>query len=107
MTGENNDSLIDKFPISGQAVCGVLMRTLRSEDVCVIADIETLCSRDCTELGDLWRRVVASRAERVTVREMLTALESADQVISLDARYELQPERRLLIDDGMLIENKL
>lgn len=95
------------FPISGQDVCKFLEIALHDGELCVIKDVETLCSTDCTGLGDLWRRVCASHEETLAKEDLLAVLIHADQVISLDMYVKSDFRRTLYIDDGELVENEI
>ncbi|MEF9388524.1 hypothetical protein V4890_23320 [Ralstonia solanacearum species complex bacterium KE056] len=95
------------FPISGRDVCELLEIALHDGELCVIKDIETLCSKDCTGLGDVWRRVRASHEETLEKEELLAVLIHADQVISLNLYVKNDCRRILYIDDGELVENEI
>jgi hypothetical protein len=92
------------FPITGRAVCGLLSTVFNSDELCLVKDIETLCSSDCEELGRLWKRVAASGGETLKITDLMAALVSADQVISLSLAKVDARGRLLLIEDGILID---
>lgn len=100
------DSL-KQFPITGKDVCNILLSVSNDMETCLVKDIETLCSSDCQELGNLWRRVNLTRAETMKISDLLSVLIYADQIVSLDIQSKINPHRVLLIDDGELVENTL
>ncbi|MCF1445122.1 hypothetical protein ACI2VK_26175 [Ralstonia nicotianae] len=108
MNTEDKRSLpLHAFPISGRDVCEFLKDVLHDGELCVVKDVETLCSEDCRGLGDLWHRVRASHKEILTKEDLLAILVHADQVITLDVCVESDHRRNLYIDDGELIENAI
>lgn len=96
-----------EFPISGQLVYDYLSVALSLAEYCVVRDIETLCSTNCEELGELWGRVSSSRGEVIRVASLLVALKNANQVICLDLCVQENPDRKFFIEDGVLIEDTL
>ncbi|MHA6911493.1 hypothetical protein ACQUJS_24320 [Ralstonia pseudosolanacearum] len=108
MINKDKNSLpLFSFPISGRDVCDFLKNVLRDGELCLVKDVETLCSEDCESLGDLWHRVRASHKEILTKEDLLAILMRADQVITLDVCIESDHRRNLYIDDGELIENAI
>ncbi|WP_137940514.1 hypothetical protein [Chitinivorax sp. B] len=97
---------LDIFPITGRAVCDVLVAELGNESTCLLKDIETLCSSNCEALGDLWQKVVSSRAEVIKVADLVSALKFADQIVCLDLCSVVEPQKSLFIEDGELVEYK-
>ena len=107
MKVEKDGNPLRQFPIRGDAVSRYLTSVLPSDEVCVVSAIETLCSNNCTELGALWKRVVATRSERLAAQELAGILTNADQVVTLDLRTADDPARSLLIEDGEVVESRL
>jgi hypothetical protein len=95
------------YPINGAAICALLARSISLDEICEISDIETLCSSDCTGLGVLHQSVVTGGSVRVTVAELVKALQNADQVVGLVIWPIMNPRMRLVIEDGELVENNL
>ncbi len=107
MTNTTFGADLTAFPISGQAVCEALLHALNPPDVCEIRDIETLSTDGSLELGALWQIVSTGQAARRTVKELITAIMHADQVIAIDLRFVGDRHRELVIEDGELIANSL
>lgn len=91
--------------ITGAMVCQAITTAAGLDEFLWVKDIETLCSRNCLGLGELWALVQASGARAMTVRKLVEELINADQVINLDIELVARPECRLCVDDGDLVEN--
>ncbi len=91
------------FPISGNAVRSLLIRSAGPDDQWILRDIETLTDESSTSLGELWRR---SKAGPITLstRELAVALEKASQVIALDIHIKGNPSFKVSIEDGITVE---
>jgi len=102
-----SNNLLSEFPITGQAVCNALSAALEDSEYCVIIDVETLCSSNCKELGNLWHKVSSTDEETLRVTDLLVILKNAHQVIRLDLHSQKVPQKGLFIEDGVLVENTL
>jgi hypothetical protein len=89
--------------INGNHVASLLKRS--SEKICILTAIETLCSVNCLELGQLWNRVATEKQVRVSVGQLSELLSNADQIITLNVRSLDEYACEILIDDGELILN--
>lgn len=96
--------LIGMSAISGESVSKHLSSKLKTTDMCIVRDIETLCTENCEGLGGLWREVIASRNVEISAGELIAVVKNADQVVTLHISLKGSPNQELIIDDGELIE---
>lgn len=92
------------FVLSGTEIAGLLLKLASSNrETCRLTDVETLCSKNCIELGVLWREVQARHLVEMPIDELASVLSNADQVISLHVTFS-QPDGRVLeVEDGQII----
>ena len=107
MTNISWKDKLNKLPITGKDICEVLAQALSTNEVLELRSIETLCSNNCEDLGNLWHSVSTLKVERISAGELSRILENADQIVSLDLRCESNLMRDLLIEDGELFEISL
>lgn len=105
MSGSFSLDGLRKFPITGEAVCSVLV-TLWPERKWSVKGLETLSSKAEEKLGQLWRQVQSGETQ-LTTQQICEALQRADQVITLDICLVGDESRELLIEDGTLFSCSL
>lgn len=96
---------IGKSPISGESVGNFLSSNLEGCELCIVSDIETLCTENCEGLGKLWHEIAEHRNVEMTISELISVLINADQVITLHVSIKNLSNQELVIDDGELVEN--
>lgn len=100
-----NEFSIGMPPISGESVSKYLSSILGGKELCIVRDIETLCTNNCEGLGELWREVSVSRNVEIAAYELISILGNADQIVTLHISIKNSPNQELVIDDGELVEN--
>lgn len=102
-----SELLIGDPPISGESVSNYLSSKLDGSEICIVRDIETLCTKNCEDLGMLWHEVSEHRIVEITTCELVSALINGDQVVTLHISIKNSPNQELVIDDGELIKNTI
>lgn len=95
------------LPVTGRSVCILLAATCHADDGFLITSIETLCSDDCSELGELWNAVIKNGSVKIRCDDLLRVLGHADQIVTLYMHVEGDQERQLVIEDSEVTENNL
>lgn len=90
-----------EFPISGQEFCEFFLEKLTLHQDWILRDIETLASAPTPELGELWSRVQVEPIKLSTI-ELMGALRTANQIVSLDITQDSDKGPEILIEDGKL-----
>lgn len=94
-------------PISGEAVSNYLSSSLKGNEIFIVRDIETLCTKNCESLGRLWLEVSNTHNIEITLDDLVCALRNADQVVTLQIFIKNSPSRELFIDDGEFISSSI
>lgn len=100
-----SEHLIGDPPISGESVSNYLSSKLKGSELCIVKDIETLCTKNCEDLGKLWHEVAQHRNVEMTTYELASVLKNADQIVTLHISIKNSPNQELVIDDGELVES--